>query len=499
MAKRKTRKVTALPRQRSLRGARSESLLPVSTTEILSHPELLVLFATAPTGLGHLRVTQALRGGLPPAATPVLLGANDRVWDSLHRITSLHPLARTAFEWIQHGKQQDAITAAYRGYLKLTAPMYLGTISQIVHQQIDRPKVILAVATHYGLAHQLAALKERVWSELQVRLVVAVQVTDDSPQDIWFVPGADLIFVPSQRTRTVLLRYVHELGLAAPPFVVAPYPVSPVLAERLSPRALAWRQAQLDPGSEKPIVVSLPVSGAAVGLGFSMKLMDALHRRSGRFVFEVVSRNNAFTFPFLTRVLQRGFARVQASPDDREVVRAYERAYQSTVISLEVTKPSEQAFKALLTPDLRGGSILLFTPPVGRQEYDNLDFLRRHHLMPEGRVQEALVRMARDGASLEREGKEILEAARSWRALRLPRSAAAAAKFITWALDQRLLMQMGSYTVSAAGDPRPSEVSPDGVREFWDAAARYLVEQIAFPSQRSGAELELAAPERAAG
>ena len=107
--------------------------------------------------------------------------------------------------------------------------------------------------------------------------------------------------------------------------------------------------------------------------------------------------------------------------------------------------------------------------------------------------------MARDGASLEREGKEILEAARSWRALRLPRSAAAAAKFITWALDQRLLMQMGQCTIPVSSDPRPSEVSPDGVREFWDAAARYLLEQIGFPSKRSSAELSLTTPERAAG
>ena len=130
MAKRKTRKVTTMSRRRSARAARLESLPPVSTMEVLSHPELLVLFATAPTGLGHLRVTQALRGGLPPAATPVLLGANDRVSDSLHRAASLIPLARTAFEWVQHGKQQDAVTAAYRGYLKLTAPMYLSKICE---------------------------------------------------------------------------------------------------------------------------------------------------------------------------------------------------------------------------------------------------------------------------------------------------------------------------------------------------------------------------------
>ena len=187
-----------------------------------------------------------------------------------------------------------------------------------------------------------------------------MQVTDDSPQDIWFVPGADLIFVPSQRTRTVLLRYIHELGMSAPPFVVAPYPVSPVLAERLSPRALAWRQAQLDPDSDRPIVVSMPVSGAAVGLGYSMELMDSLHRRSGRFVFEVVSRNNPFTFPFLTRVLQRGFARVQASPDDREVVRAYERAYHSTVISLEV----DQAQRAGLQGAPVAGPARRVDPPL---------------------------------------------------------------------------------------------------------------------------------------
>ena len=37
-----------------------------------------------------------------------------------------------------------------------------------------------------------------------------------------------------------------------------------------------------------------------------------------------------------------------------------------------------QAFKALLSVDSVGGSFLLFANPVGRQEYDNINFLERH-------------------------------------------------------------------------------------------------------------------------
>jgi hypothetical protein len=51
------------------------------------------------------------------------------------------------------------------------------------------------------------------------------------------------------------------------------------------------------------------------------------------------------------------------------------------VISFEITKPSEQCFKALLPVSSAGGVTLLLSDPVGRQEYDNLAFLKRYGYM----------------------------------------------------------------------------------------------------------------------
>ncbi len=437
---------------------------------LLARKELLIAFATAPTGLGHLRVTQALREGLPPEAAPVLLGAEDHVLDLLHRVTSLDPRARAMFEWIQSGTAEDVVTAISRRLLRTTAPLLKGELVRLATQRLDRPEVVLAVATHFGLAHQLVSLKERLWTERKIRLAVAVQVTDDSPQHIWLVPGADLIVVPSENTRRALLEYASELQLSPPPpIAVAPYPVSPALASMLSEPSSQWRAAQLDPGSKEPIHVAVPISGAAVGLGYLLRLMDYLHRYSDRFLFDVVSRNNPYTLPFLNGVIRRPYARAQASGDDRDVVHAYERVYQHAVIALEVTKPSEQAFKALLGPELRGGALLLLAQPVGRQEYDNIDFLRRHALLPQESEQDLLWRLARERQPLEGgERARVFDAARGWRAMRLPANAAAASRFITWCLEERLLLQLVDWRNPS---PDASEVSPYGVREFWSAVS----------------------------
>ncbi len=65
-----------------------------------------------------------------------------------------------------------------------------------------------------------------------------------------------------------------------------------------------------------------------------------------------------------------------------EVVNLYDAIYKTHQIHLEITKPSEQVFKALISPSCVGGSILLIAEPVGRQERDNINFLRRNKLIP---------------------------------------------------------------------------------------------------------------------
>ena len=116
-----------------------------------------------------------------------------------------------------------------------------------------------------------------------------------------------------------------------------------------------------------------------------------------------------------------------------------------------MTKPSEQAFKALISPNQVGGVILLFTNPVGRQEYDNLNFLKRHLLIPSDEDQKTLWRMPKTN--------DILKKAITWRGLRLPKNPEKSVNFLIWCIKNKIFEQMGKYT---------NKIQSDGVKRFWE-------------------------------
>lgn len=444
-----------------------------SALDVLSSSWLSVVFAFEPTGLGHLRVTRALYDSLPPGVSSALLGSDAQALSALHRISSLNPAARAVFEWFQRGKPENVFTTVYRGSIRRMARLTFHQMATLLEQRVERPTAVLAIATHFGLAHQLAAIKPRLLKERGVRMVLVVQVTDDSPAHIWHVRGADLTLVPSHRTRLGLLDYARRQGEPEPAIEVLPYPVCPRFAAPLDARSRALRDAQLDPRTAEPIHVAIPVSGAAVGLPFSERLMDALRAHSPRYRFHVVARRTPYTRPFLERAGRCQDVEERSSRSDRDVVRLYEELYAEHVIGLEVTKPSEQAFKALCGPDLRGGSVLLLAPPVGRQEHDNLAFLRRHRLMPP--IHESRLLWARAASMEHRDPENGSAAARSWRALELPPDPEAAARFIEWVRLEGVLFDMRACRVAQRpGDPNADELAPDGARRFWSRVARLL-------------------------
>ena len=114
---------------------------------------------------------------------------------------------------------------------------------------------------------------------------------------------------------------------------------------------------------------------------FFLHLMARFHKKSSRFVFHVVCRRAPFTAYFLHRIKHRTYVKPYVSDDYKTVVEMYRRVYLENIISAEVTKPSEQTFKALLRANSLGGSFLLFAQPVGRQEYDNIGFLQWHNFL----------------------------------------------------------------------------------------------------------------------
>jgi hypothetical protein len=145
---------------------------------------------------------------------------------------------------------------------------------------------------------------------------------------------------------------------------------------------------------------------------------------------------------------------------------------KETPISLEITKPSEQAFKALASTRERGGVIMLFSKPVGGQEYDNLHFLRNHGLMPTKQENRLLWKMAKRDESLKE--TDLLTHAHHWRAILLPKDPNEASIFTIWCLKEKVFQSMMHYTRSQQGD----ELQSNGVEQFWTQTVKLLEKRL---------------------
>lgn len=447
--------------------------------EVLSDESLILLFSYAPVGFGHLRVTDALYHGLPKNSNPLLLETHDRSLTFLHRISSIHPWARSIMERIQRGRAESIVTFFYRHFLHQQTKLIYQQIATIIEQRIVLPRRLLIVSTHFGLAHQIAAVKKKIEEEKKIKVHLVVQVTDDSPQKIWYVPGSDLIFVPSEYTKRRLSEYGNSENLAPVPIHVLPYPISPSLAKTLTTHQYDNRLHQTHAESTASIHMSIPISGAAVGLSDFTKIIDDLFMKSQRFKFFVVTKSALHTQNFINEMLKRTYVQLIASSFDKGVVEQYEQLYLNHTIALEITKPSEQAFKALIDPTSVGGSILLLSRPVGRQEYDNINFLSRHNLIPHKSVQEMLWKKARNKETLGDHAHDIWNIAVNWRGVRLPNNSSEVADFIWWCMNQSIFSAMMQKKISKISEGKEHfEVhGMESTKLFWERVA-HLVEEI---------------------
>jgi len=243
--------------------------------------------------------------------------------------------------------------------------------------------------------------------------------------------------------------------------------VSPNLGVSLSEQAYRRRIHQLDPMKLATIHMAIPVSGAAVQLTYFEKLISELDRHTDRFMFHIISQQSPSTTTFLGHMIGKPNVKLHVSSSHREVVELFEALYEHEVISLEVTKPSEQSFKALLKPRERGGSILLFSDPVGRQEWDNIRFLMRHQLLPDKQEQQELWHEAARG---KKPSDTLLLRAKTWRALRLPVHSVVSAQFIGWCLEHKIFASMVRFT----GYVDSPELSSKGVEQFWKRVGEHL-------------------------
>jgi hypothetical protein len=146
----------------------------------------------------------------------------------------------------------------------------------------------------------------------------------------------------------------------------------------------------------------------------------------------------------------------------------YDEVYKKYVVSMEITKPSEQAFKALYDYEMIGGSLLLFSNPVGRQESDNIDFLTRHGLIFNERATTKLWKYAESGISISGAEKENLFSYEKYvRGIKLPFGSRKAANFIVWCLNNGIFERMVTKNSMKSGE-KALEIHSDGVALFWN-------------------------------
>ncbi len=395
-----------------------------------------------------MRVTDALVESRPHKYPYIMLGSYDKFITGIHRFFSTNVIAKWIFVASQYGLFEDVFTFFYRSLLIMTSGDLYRQMKEIIERRKDVDEVWV-VATHFGMAHQIGAIKDRLIQETGIMIRLIVQVTDDTSQHIWCVRGSDLTFVPSDDTKKKLEIYSksHNMNLL---FEVSAYPISPNLTRKLDGKN--FRSKAFASSTEK-INVAVPISGAAVGLSFVSKLISSVVKKSNRFVFWVLVKKSVYTNMFLSTLSKFPNVNLITGRNDNEMINLYEILYQNNLMHLEITKPSEQAFKAILSPELVGGSTILFASPVGRQEYENIDFLVRHGLMPRSNY----------------DGQVNGETLTCFpRAIRLSKDPEIAANFIVWALDSGLFAKMCSTKFMYSKQALLSgEIGPDGASLFW--------------------------------
>jgi hypothetical protein len=161
--------------------------------------------------------------------------------------------------------------------------------------------------------------------------------------------------------------------------------------------------------------------------------------------------------PLQAMVRERPSITLLKAGTSQATIDEYEKYYAAHVVGAEITKPSEQAFKVLAPHDRVGGNILLFARPVDLQEYENLAYLTRYHLIPTPEQHQKLYQHAKSDSV---PTKELQTTASGWRGLRLSEDPLVAAKFIIWC-RKHLFAHMGST------QPKEAELQPDGAACFW--------------------------------
>ena len=428
--------------------------------DAVTAPETLIIFTASPTGLGHIRVMDALMDGLLPGSQFTKIELENIRANKIHALGSRVPILTRFTEFYQTNKIAEFIaTMIILPYYKKQTKELKEKLAEIKEQYPNKKRWII-VSTHFALAYPIVEIKQELASKYGVQILNAVVVTDDSPQRIWAIDGSDIVLAPSRDTAERLQEFLNKNSKTI--IKAVSFPISPRLKQPLTQEEFQILENQFDPKAKNPLHISIPISGAAVQINFLASLVNILAQDN--FQFTIIGQLTSYTKTFFEKVKQIPRAQLAEGTSAKQTVSLYESIfYQGLRPALEITKPSEQCFKAILKPNERGGVILLLTNPVGRQEYDNLNFLIRHLLLPDDNEQKLLEKyLLKDGTLPESERPQWHYKASHWRAVRLPNSPQKAAEFIKKLKQEGILHSMLAYVAQPQVD-----LTSDGVSQIW--------------------------------
>lgn len=414
----------------------------------------------------------ALKDGMPQNSKSIELGIQDIRASKIHALGSRIPLLTKITEFYQTNTVAELIfSKAYFFYLSLKKSKVLIEFKRLANT-FPLAKKWIVVSTHFALAESVSVLKKDLEKIFNIKVFLFVVMTDDSPQHVWVIKNADLIFSPSLLTKDTLLKLLGQSFEEK--IKVVSFPVSPRLTKKLTKEEFQRIENQLNPLKNFSTHIEIPISGAAVQLTFFENLIRQLSGE--KFEFTVVGQKSLYTDSFFKKLRLMPKVQLSIGQNARQTVDYYESLFsQKNKPSIEISKPSEQVFKAILKPTELGGVILLLTPPIGRQEHDNLKFLVRHDLLPNTELQKELETEILNFPLSTFNSAKWQYRASHWRAIRLPLDPQKAALFIQRLKEVGILFSMLSYVPEG----RP-ELTSTGVAQIWQEIDKYLSKNLAF-------------------
>lgn len=215
----------------------------------------------------------------------------------------------------------------------------------------------------------------------------AIVVTDHFPRRIhlfWLTPSNTLV-VADKYTRESAVEAINKYwkrmwgNKDRPDVVVNPFPIDPA-QEKIMPQELRDKRAQaLDPTD--PFVepnIALLLGGASVQADYMTTISEGVGYWSQIYsTFKDRPETQR-----LAQSIAKQSGKVDLASDNLDMIHALNQQMATSPPDIIIVKPGEISNNALLPTTAFGGGILLFSPPVGDQEEQNLEFLRLEKLLP---------------------------------------------------------------------------------------------------------------------